>query len=113
MKFELTNKAVIYITFGGFIIPKNVKALFTKKIGKDIDDYEIPRNSKILVECFKKINTDEAFLIVPINKNKIYTIYEYDGYEWITEHHKYFDRKLMKWKYSSTDKNIYAIMGSL
>ena len=116
MKYELTNKVIINNNWGGFTLNEKIINIIKNKLKiaiKKSDLYDIPRNSKILVNTIIDLknnmrNLDKNtikilndFVIAPINMKKKYYIYNYDGMEWITEVHKIYSLDKKKWLYST------------
>jgi hypothetical protein len=86
-------KIVINRCYGGFGLSAGALAIHASRTGKELYDWEIPRDDPILVEIVEELgeraNGPHSILkIVEVPEDVNWYIEEYDGLEWVAERHR-------------------------
>lgn len=86
-------KIVISRCYGGFGLSPEASALYASRSGKDVYDFEIPRDDPILVGIVEELGEAASGNFANLNVVEIpadvnWYIEEYDGLEWVAERHR-------------------------
>jgi hypothetical protein len=86
-------KIVINRCFGGFGLSAEASSLYESRTGKDVYEFEIPRDDPILVGVVEELGEAASgnfsqLKVVEVPEDVNWYVEEYDGLEWVAERHR-------------------------